>query len=216
MTATIHELYPASPTAKDRSGEGASGFLGSDAALVSALLQGSAEAPAALYDRYSGFVDRVLIRVLGSDPELRDLLHEVFAEALSCIHKLNDPTRLKSWIAQIAVYTARGAIRRRRRGRWLKFRPPEAVPEQATEGTATETLMLNRVYALLEKLPTEERIAFSLRRLEDMELRDAASAMNVSLATFKRRLSKAEARFLKLAMRDPFLADRALASRRTR
>jgi RNA polymerase sigma-70 factor (ECF subfamily) len=53
---------------------------------------------------------------------------------------------------------------------------------------------LKGVYALLDRLPTEQRIALVLRRVEGMELAEIATAMKLSLATVKRRLVLAEAR----------------------
>ena len=45
----------------------------------------------------------------------------------------------------------------------------------------------------------DERIAFSLRRLDGMELKEIAHACGCSLATIKRRLARAEKRFLSRA-----------------
>jgi DNA-directed RNA polymerase specialized sigma24 family protein len=42
-------------------------------------------------------------------------------------------------------------------------------------------------------LPTEERIAFTLRRIERMPLADVATAMALSHATVKRRVAAAGA-----------------------
>ncbi len=223
MTATIHQLRPSRPSLPDgleeREDGGAlhqAGFLGSDEALVDGLLCGSAGAPAALYDRYSPYVQRLLMRVLGNDPELADLLHEVFAEVLTHIRKLKDPAKLKGWLTRVTVYTARGAIRRRRRRRWLRYHGPETMPEEASEGATEEQLMVASVYTLLDRLPTQERLAFSLRRIEGMTLPEAAEAMGVSLATFKRRLSRADERFHRLGERDPLLSERASRSERGR
>ena len=58
----------------------------------------------------------------------------------------------------------------------------------------------------LAVLSSDERIAFSLRHLEELELTEVASACGVSLSTVKRRLKRAEERFDALALRDPRLA----------
>ena len=52
---------------------------------------------------------------------------------------------------------------------------------------------LHAIYEKLETLPTEERIAFTLRRLERMPLADVATAMALSHATVKRRVAAAGA-----------------------
>lgn len=104
-------------------------YSGDDETLAAALVSGHPGAPAALFDRYGANVQRTLASVLGIDDELSDLLHEVFARAFVDISKLDDPARLKAWLASIAVFTARGCIRQRRRRRWLRFWAPENLPE---------------------------------------------------------------------------------------
>ncbi len=211
MSATVHRLRPKGRKPSEKPGEGnvaEAGYLGSDEALVADLLQGSAGAPAALYDRYSGYVERLLVRVLGSDPELPDLLHEVFAEVFTHIHKLKDPAKLKGWLTRVTVFTARGAIRRRRRRRWLRYYSPEVMPDVAASTQTDQQAMVSRVYVVLEAMGTQERLAFSLRRIEGMTLPECAEATGVSLATFKRRLKKADEAFQRLAAKDPLLRER--------
>jgi len=63
-----------------------------------------------------------------------------------------------------------------------------------------------RVYRVLDTLPEDERIAFALRFIDDMELTDVAEACDVSLATIKRRLDRAEATFVARARKDVVLS----------
>jgi RNA polymerase sigma-70 factor (ECF subfamily) len=184
------------------------GFVGDDAALALALQRGEPGAPAALYDRHALHLRRVLARVLGVDDELADILHETFAQALSSIDKLDDPKRLEGWLVRIAVFTARGVIRKRTRRRWLRFMAPEEVPDPGhAPADPRARLALARVRRALGKLSADERIAFTLRYFEQLELREVADAMDVSLSTVKRRLKSAERRFVELARKDPHLRD---------
>jgi RNA polymerase sigma-70 factor (ECF subfamily) len=64
---------------------------------------------------------------------------------------------------------------------------------------------LRCLYEILEKLPAELRIPFSLRFVDKMELTEVAEACDCSLATIKRRISKAERRFVLHARREPAL-----------
>jgi RNA polymerase sigma-70 factor, ECF subfamily len=179
-----------------------------DAALVTAMRRGDPSAPASIYDRHAAAVRRVLARVLGVDQELPDLLHEVFAQAFTSIHKLRDDDRLGPWLIGIAVFTAHACIRRRKRQRWLRFFAPEEMPEVvAPEVEAGAQAAARQVYAVLDRLPAQERIMFALRWLDGMELQEIADACGVSLATAKRKLHKARERFDVLARRDPILRE---------
>ncbi len=183
-----------------------------DRALVEGLRRGDAAARKELFERFAPHVERVLVRVLGRDPELADVLHDTFVQAFASVTTLRDASALKAWLSMVAVYTARGIIRRRKVRRWLRFWAPEDLPEMAAPGpSAEEAWAVSRVYALLEKLPADHRIAFTLRYVEEMSLQEVAEACGCSLATVKRRLTRAQTSFLEASRTDPVLA--AWASR---
>ena len=175
-----------------------------DAALLRALKNRETGAAAELYDRFAPHIRRVLVRIMGSDPEISDLLHEVFIQALKSIHKVDDGERLKAWLTTVSVYTARGCIRKRGRLKWLGYRAPEQMPPVEAANADPEVLeALRCMYQILEKLPADLRIPFSLRFVDKMELTEVAEACNMSLATAKRRISKAEQRFVLHARNEP-------------
>jgi RNA polymerase sigma-70 factor (ECF subfamily) len=184
-------------------------FAGDDAALVHGLSTGNLAAKAAFFSRFAPDVERLITHLIGVDRELADLLQEVFAQALSSVHSLRDPNALKPWLLRIATNCARRLLRSRSRRAWLRLfvdAEEEAGREQMASGSdpvARETL--RAVYAILNRMPADERIAFALRYIEGMELTEAAAACSVSLATIKRRLGRAELRFRSSALADPLL-----------
>lgn len=181
----------------------------SDTALVNALRERGPGAGALLFDRYGSHVHRVVARVLGPDSEIRDLVQEVFVAALTSIGTLRDPHALEAWLTRVAVYRSRARIRRRRRWRFVQLFPSDEPPETAHVGPTNPEVSeaLRRTYAILETLPTDQRIAFALRFIEGMELTEVAEACNVSLATIKRRLRRAQDEFMARARQEPALAE---------
>jgi len=180
-----------------------------DEALVAALQREEAWARTALVHKYHQRVERLVAGALGIDSELADVVQDVFVRVLRNVHQLKDPAALPSWISSLAVFTARGVIRKRRRWRWIRFLAPEEVPEAPAaehdhEGAAT----IRAVYAVIETLPPDERLAFTLRFVSELELTEVASACRVSLATIKRRLARAEAHFGSAAVSSPLLRHR--------
>ncbi len=162
-----------------------------------------------MYDRYAPTVRRVLARILGSQHDFTDAVHDVFVEALRDIRKLRDPDRLEHWLVGIAVYSARARIRRTTRGRWLTFRAPEDLPEVVTpEHDAAAAEALRAAYAILDGMDADLRIVFALRFIDGMKLEDVADACGVSLATAKRRIREAERRFRSEAREHEALAAR--------
>jgi RNA polymerase sigma-70 factor (ECF subfamily) len=130
-------------------------------------------------------------------------------------HQVRDPAALRAWIGSLAVFTARGHLRKRRRWRWIRFFAPEDVPDTAAPtATPEQHLMVRGTYQVLDRMPGDERIAFALRFISEMELTEVAAACGVSLATIKRRLARAEARFQTEAARNPLLSERMQRGRR--
>lgn len=177
--------------------------LNDDVQLVGCLRAGTPRATSDLVERYGNHVRRVLFRVLGAeDSESGDLFQEVITHAWERIDQLADPRALKAWLTQIAVFTARKAIRRRRRRRWLSFFAdvPEPTGGAMASWAGPDLQEAARcVYRILERIPVDERIPFSLRMLEDLDLEATARACGMSVATVRRRLVKAERRFFKMA-----------------
>jgi RNA polymerase sigma-70 factor (ECF subfamily) len=108
---------------------------------------------------------------------------------------------------QIATHTACRAIRARRARRWLFFWDPAELPEAAVNDVDSDvTEACRRTYAVLERLPADERVAFALRYIEGMEVERVAECCDVSLSTIKRRLDRAETRFTAAARHDEVLS----------
>lgn len=180
----------------------------SDELLVLSLRAHHPDAGTQLFDRYAPHVRRVLVRVMGPDTEILDLVHDVFVTALESVNRLIDPKALRAWLTQIAVFTARARIRRRVRGRILRFLPFSELPEPELPPADFEASeAMQAVYRVLHTLDTDERIAFALRFVAGMELTEVAASCGVSLATIKRRLSRAQVRFAGLAEKEPALAE---------
>ena len=180
-----------------------------DAVLVASLKAREPGASELLFDRYGGYVERLIVRVVGLDPEVPDLINEVFARALEGIEGLQQSSALKGWIGSIALFTARVFLRNRRtRRRWLSLFAPHDLPEMAATIVSHEVSeTLKRTYAVLDALPADERIAFALRFVEGMELAEIAEMAGVSLSTIKRRLVRAQELFWDAAGKDSLLRE---------
>lgn len=181
-------------------------FVGDENALLQALRAGHPGAAAVFYDQHAAHVSRTLRSALGADEEVPDLLQEVFIRAIDGIGKLREVDRIGGWLTSIAVFVARAQIRRRVRRSWLgAYSPEHARLQYQMQPSSEARSALREVYAVLGQLPVDERMAFALRYIEGMTLPDAAEACETSLATLKRRLSRAEKCFLEAASKRPVL-----------
>jgi RNA polymerase sigma-70 factor (ECF subfamily) len=170
-----------------------------DQRLVAGLRAGQPWAADALVQRYGPLVRRVLFRVLGTaDTEQADLAQEVFSRAWQGVGGLADARALKAWLTQIAVFTARGAIRQRRRRRWLSFLGQVPEPDPVWAGPELQEAA-RCVYRIFDRMPVDERLPYTLHVLGGLDLQETADACGTSLSTARRRIAKAERRFFNLA-----------------
>jgi RNA polymerase sigma-70 factor, ECF subfamily len=188
-------------------------FVGPDDELVEALRKGHPGAAKAFYDRYADIVDRVVWRILGGEDDVPALIQETFLRAIAGVERLRDSASLQTCVVAAAVATARSHLRRRARGRfYARLRSPRSVPfdagaERARLTRVTDPLdhAMQAFYDVLETLPVEERIVLALRVIDAMPLAEIAEVNRVSLGRLKRRLRRAEARFVSAARQNALL-----------
>lgn len=184
-----------------------------DAALLEGLLNGRPAAVAALYDKFGSHVHWVLVRTLGSDRDVEDLVQDTFVTVVARCASVYEPSALRSFIVGIAIRLARNELRKRAVRRWVGLDDAPSLPASSRHDPVAEEA-LRHVYGALEKLGPDKRIAFVLRHVEGYGLAEAAEVCGCSLATFKRRLRRANERFEALAAADPVLRECLEAGRK--
>jgi len=178
------------------------------AGLVRAVLDGDPRAPRVLWDRHARLVYRILRRSLGQQDDVEDLAQEVFLNLFRKLPTLREPRTLPAFLMTITTLTLRHELRRRwvRRCMSLGAREDLDPDLRVVHPNPEARQAVARLYAILDRLGREERIAFVLRFIEGMELTEVATALGLSLATAKRRLVRARARVNHHIARDPGLA----------
>jgi RNA polymerase sigma-70 factor (ECF subfamily) len=167
----------------------------SDMELAQALINGVPNAPELAWERYAPLVHRIVSRAIGPDAEVEDVTQEIFYRLFSRIGTLRKPEALRSFVISFAIRIVKWELRRRRARRWLTLSETGDVPdEQLMVMDAESRYSLRRLYGLLDRLSTRERLVLVLRHVEGMTLEEIAEAMELSLATVKRGLRRASLR----------------------
>jgi RNA polymerase sigma-70 factor (ECF subfamily) len=162
-----------------------------DATLVARVKAGDERAFTVIYRRYARYVAGVVLRLLGDESELEDVVQETFVAASEGLGGLEDGASLKAWLVTIAVRRVARRIKRRQRQRWIASwlgwtQPASAAPEVEGEAYA--------LYQALETISAERRVPWALHTIEGFTLPEVAAHCGVSLATVKRRIAEANER----------------------
>jgi RNA polymerase sigma-70 factor, ECF subfamily len=177
-----------------------------DEDLVGALRAGDPEAPAALWERYSPSVGRVLAKALGPSLEIEDLTQEVFLRVFGRLPSLRDPSALRAFVLAVAMNVLKWELRRRWVGRRIRLSGTGTLPDiESTSTDAEARHALRRCYRILDSLPTKERMAFVLRYMEGMTIDEVAAALRVSLSTAKRWVNRGAGKVAEQVTGDPDL-----------
>ncbi len=167
----------------------------SDLELAHALMSGVSNAPELAWERYAPLVHRIVSRAIGPDAEVEDVTQEIFYRLFARIGTLRKPEALRSFVISFAIRIVKWELRRRRARRWLTLSETGEVPdEQLLVMDAESRYGIRRLYTMLDRLTTRERLVLVLRHVEGMTLEEIADAMDLSLATVKRGLRRATLR----------------------
>ncbi len=148
-----------------------------------------------LFEDHSRYVAAIALRLLGRDTDVEDVVQDVFLDAVRGLRQLRDPAATRAWLATLTVRTARRRLRRNRlRG---FFVPADAYDYSTLVDSAASPehrLLLTRCYEVLETLPANQRLAWTLRHIEGEALSCVAERCECSLASAKRYIERAQER----------------------
>ena len=166
-----------------------------------------------LFRTYRGLVWRVLRHLLHGDPELEDVVQNVFVEIFRSLPRFEGRSKLSSWITRIALHVGYHHLRRK------KSRPADYQAERRVVDAPDERPLMDpevgfrsrqasaRVVEILKRLPEKKRTVFLLVDLEGWSHEDVAEVVGSSPATVRTRLFYARKAFWKQASEDMILAE---------
>jgi RNA polymerase sigma-70 factor (ECF subfamily) len=175
-----------------------------DAAQIDACRRGDRSALEAVFRAHAQDLARVLVRIVGPGAHVEDLLQDTFAEAITAFSRFRGEASVKTWLTRIAIHVAHQFLRRPRHRREVVV---ETLPEQASEPMTAEALaMSKRLYALLDELDAERRIALVLFAIEEHSVEEIAALMGASVTATRSRIFRARRALMKAMSKDPAFA----------
>jgi RNA polymerase sigma-70 factor (ECF subfamily) len=158
-----------------------------DAALLGRVEQGDQQAMAVLFDRYSGMVYSVALRVLKDTGQAEDVMQDIFIQ----IWKrpggfVSGRGSLGAWLVVVARNRAIDSLRRRR--------PTDSVEDVVLASStdlaaeAERNTLMEKVRAYLSQLPPEQRKSVEMAYFEGLSHSEIAEKTGDPLGTVKTRI----------------------------
>ena len=172
-----------------------------DKAMLARAASGDQAAFAQLYDRLSGPLYSLAVRILGDAAEAQDALQDVFLQIWRRAAKYDsEQSSVFSW----AMLMTRSRVIDRLRARGRRSRvvvsstddvnDTHAAADASVAETVTDTVDRNdeavRVRSIVNKLPPEQRQAIELAFFSDLTHHEIAKQLNQPLGTIKARIRR--------------------------
>jgi len=172
-----------------------------DREMLAHAARGDQQAFAQLYDRLSGPLYSLAVKMLGDVNEAQDALQDVFIQVWRRAASY-DPAQSSVFSWAMLMTRSRIIDRLRARGRRLRVATastddndstPAAVDASAVQNTA-DTVGRNdeamRVRIILDKLPADQRQAIELAFFSELTHHEIAAQLNQPLGTVKARIRR--------------------------
>ena len=158
-----------------------------DAALIARMRAGDQSAMADLYDRYSGVVYGVALRVLANTTAAEDVVQEIFLQLWRNPQAFNaERGRLAPWLAVIARNRAIDHLRKRPAEDDIDELPISTGVD--LESDSAQKLAIDKVRGVLAQLPADQRKALEMAFFEGMTHTEIAGKTGEPLGTIKTRI----------------------------
>ncbi|HEX6274378.1 MAG TPA: sigma-70 family RNA polymerase sigma factor [Polyangiaceae bacterium] len=171
--------------------------------------------PESLHARYAGRIDRQIRRLMGRDNDREDLVHEVLITVFRRVDTLRNPVALDAWVARITMNTLKYTLRQRRVRQHVSLEALQEMQAAPWQADLEGRDLAGRAVRVLERLSKSDRTLLMTYWFTSATAYSMADQARCSVITVRRRLSRAQSRFEKLARQDPALA-RCIEDARTR
>ena len=149
---------------------------------------GDTEAFGELVTKYSTKIFTMVYCIVGNENDAWDLAQEGFLKAWRSIHRFEARSSFYTWLYSITMNLTIDSLRRKGRRQEVELNDAisSSLPSPAVNYQRTE--IWEQVNAALAKLSPEHRAVVVLKELEDMQYREIAEVLNVSMGTVMSRL----------------------------
>ncbi|OGR13071.1 MAG: hypothetical protein A2341_28735 [Deltaproteobacteria bacterium RIFOXYB12_FULL_58_9] len=172
-------------------------------ALIERCCQGDRRAFDELYLLHVDFVHKCLVGLVGLRAPLDDLIQTVFLEAFRSLHHFKGDSAYRTWLYRVTANTAFQYLRKQKPEKrdddaLLLLPSTDPSPEQKVD----EQEALSTALEYLDALKPKHRIAFVLRVVEDLSLKEIGAIVGATVPTVGARIRTAEKRLRTLVARD--------------
>jgi RNA polymerase sigma-70 factor, ECF subfamily len=173
-----------------------------DAALVTAVLEGDAGAFTRLVDRHSGPCLRFATRMLGNVQDAEDVTQETFVRAYTALGRYDGTAAFQTWLMSILVNRCRTALLTRNRRDARVIIDETLVGAASVQDAGGDGALRDAIDRALARLDPAQREAFLLKHVEQLSYDEIAAMTGAGVSALKMRVQRACERLQALLQED--------------
>jgi RNA polymerase sigma-70 factor, ECF subfamily len=171
--------------------------------LMARIAEGDEYAFQILVERHQRSVLNLIYRFLGDRIKSQDLSQEVFLRVWQAARDYKPKAKFTTWLYRIAANLCLNELKASRRKKWPQFFQTDTDEQRAGENDLSdsspspEDLLLSRERSLqitnaLQSLPENQRMAFILKRYDDLSYEEIGRILNCSVSAVESLLVRAK------------------------
>lgn len=176
--------------------------------LIEGLRKGDEAAFRYLVDTYQDRVYNTAMGIVQSAEDAEDVAQEVFIQVFRSIGAFKAESKLSTWIYRITTTRSLDLLRSRKSKKRFGFiqrlmgennEPVQEIPDFNHPGIQLDRKEnAARLFKVIGKLPENQKIAFTLHKLEDLSYQEVSDVMGTTVAAVESLMHRAKQNLRKL------------------
>lgn len=158
--------------------------------LIKACLKQNRKGQEALYNMYKRPLFVLCLKYCPNEAEAEDNLHNTFIEIFTNIKKFENKGSFEGWMKRIAINKA---IHSYKQTFQLTAIKDQFIDDTSIDDNDITDCSLDYILSLVQELPNQYRLVFSLYELDDYSHQEIAKLLSISESTSKSNLHRAKA-----------------------
>lgn len=168
--------------------------------IIHKVITGEAKLYELLIRRYNPYLYKIGKSQGFNHEDTQDLMQDTYVDAFTALSKFEERSTFKTWLIKIML---NNCFRKREKWSFKNILHAEINENSApvfsnTQQTDTDKIVMNRelnsvIENALLHIPLDYRIAFTLREINELNVKEAADVLNISESNVKVRLNRAKA-----------------------
>ncbi len=188
-----------------------------DQLLVEALKAGDEAAFRELVETRQGLVYNTVLGLVQNAEDAEDVTQEVFIKVFESVRQFKGESAFTTWLYRVAVTTALEFLRKKKRKKRFAFltslfgddqNPLHDPPDFVHPGVQLDNReKAKTLFQAIQKLPENQRIAFTLHKVEGLSYQEVSDVMATTVAAVESLIHRARQN-LKKTLQDYYKLDR--------